>query len=131
MRRILIAITLVVSLGGCALLQRLESDVKVITSATVSPQAIVIAANSFNALEASATNYLRLVKCNGTNGPVCRDPAVTAKIIPLVRTGRSARDGLIAFSRNHPGELGAQGLYDALTASISGLQAIISQYGNH
>lgn len=129
MRKIILALALAVSLGGCATLQRIDAAWQAVKSATVSPQAVVVAANTFNALEATATNYLRLAKCTGANGPICRDPAITAKVIPAVRAGRAARDSLLAFQRAHPGQLGDQGVYDALQASISTLTAIINTYG--
>lgn len=129
MRKIILAFALAVSLGGCATLQRIDAAWQAVKSATVSPQAVVVAANTFNALEATATNYLRLAKCNGSNGPICRDPAITAKVIPAVRAGRAARDSLLAFQRAHPGQLGDQGVYEALQASISTLTQIINTYG--
>lgn len=128
MKKLAVILVLTLSLGGCALFQRLESIGSELASSHVSPSAVVIAANTFDALEASATNYLRLKRCSPTTGPICRDPAFTAKIIPVVRSGRVARDNLILFMRAHPGQLAPQGVYDALVASINTAQAIITQY---
>lgn len=129
MRKIILAIALAALLGGCATLARIDAGWQAVKSSTVSPAAVVVAANTFNALEATATNYLRLKKCTGANGPICRDPAVTAKVIPAVRAGRAARDSLIAFQKAHPGALGDQGVYDALQSSIGTLTSIINTYG--
>ena len=122
MRKIIFAIPLLLlALGGCAQLTAL-------TSSTVSTESVGIAVNGFDALEATATNYLRLRRCTGTNGPVCRDPAATAEIIPAVRAGRVARNNIEQFLKDHPGQLGTTGLYDALTAASSTLGAIITKY---
>jgi len=124
----LIIICLALSLSGCAAFQKAEDIFNAATTVTVSPQSIVIAANSFNAIEASATNYLRLTRCDKTSSKVCRDKAVTAILIPAVQNARKARNDLIAFQRAHPGELGTQGLYDALQLSLTTLTGIMTTY---
>lgn len=128
MKKILIPFLIVLTLGGCANLQRVYDGFEAITTTTVSPKAIVIGANSFNALEATATNYLNLTRCDKTSSKVCRDKAVTAILIPAVLNARKARNDLIAFQRTHPGELGTQGLYDALQLSITTLTGIMNTY---
>lgn len=129
MKRIILTCTLAFSLSGCAALGKLDTAIGVLTGATVSPQAVIIASNTFDALEATATNYLRLKKCNGTNGPVCRDPAVTVKLVPAVISARNARNALEGFLKAHPGELGPSGLYDALQQAIATVSDIVAQ--NH
>lgn len=110
--------------AGCAPLQKAYD---LVTEAKVSPTAVYIAANSFNALEATATNYLTLPRCPKAN--ICRSPAATKKIIPAVRSGRDARNQLEAFYAAHPGELGPKGAYDALIASTNLLKSIYAKYG--
>lgn len=123
MKRLILVLAL--ALGGCA---NLENAFQVLSSTSVSPTAVVVAVNAFDALEVTATNYLRLPKCK-SGGPIaCRDRGVTAKIIPAVRSGRYARNQLESFIAAHPGQLGPQGLYDALIASTNTLQAIFGQY---
>jgi hypothetical protein len=128
-----------VALGGCAgelekfktTIGNAASVVETAVSATVSPNAIVLAASSYDALEATAKNYIdpRLNKrCNGTNGPVCRDPNATIVINKAMREGRVARNNAKQFLRDHPGELGTEGLYDALQLAIGTLQSIFTQY---
>jgi len=112
-------------MGGCA---QLENSWNAVTGAQVTIQTVSVAASSFDALEATATNYLRLPKCTGGNGPVCADPAVTAKLVPAVRAGRIARDNLEAFFQAHPDQLGPSGLYDALAASVATLQSAEAQF---
>ena len=125
LRRFLLTILLTAGVAGCA---NLQNAWNVITSTSVSPTVVVIAVNTFDALEATATNYLRLPRCK-TGGPIaCRDPNVTAKIVPAVRSGRAARNQLEAFIGSHPGQLGPKGLYDALIAATATLQTIFAQY---
>lgn len=128
MRRLSAAILALSLLGGCATFQRLDTAWTAVKSATVSPEGVIVSAKIFDAVEATATNYLKLKRCNGTNGPICRDPAVTKTIITAVRQGREARNSLIAFQRAHPGQLGDQGVYDALQTSIDTLTGIVNAY---
>jgi hypothetical protein len=125
-----------VLLGGCAEFSQLETKISgvisAVTGSTVSPAAIIISADAFDALEATAKNYVnpRLNKrCDGSNGPICRDPKATVAINAAIRSGRVARNNAKQFLRDHPGQLGSQGLYDALQASVSTLQGIFRQYG--
>ena len=130
MKKIIIALAVALALGGCGTTgTSLQNAYTTLTGTSVSPTAVYVAANSFDAVEATATNYLRLPKCTGSNGPVCRDPKATAKIIPAVRSGRVARTNLETFMKNNPGALGPTGLYNALTTATATLQQIIAQYG--
>lgn len=124
MRKILMVLALV-SLTGCA---EIRNAYDAVTGASVSPQAVVLAASTFDAFEVTATNYLRLRKCTDTNRPVCRDPAVTPTVIGAVRSGRVARNNLKQFLRDHPGQLGPQGDYDALVAATQTLRGALSEY---
>lgn len=113
------------ALSGCA---QLTNAWNTVTGAQVTIQTVSVAASSFDALEATATNYLRLPKCTGSNGPVCADPAIVAKIVPAVRSGRAARNNLEAFFQAHPDQLGPSGLYDALVAAAATLQSAEAQF---
>lgn len=125
MKRYLMVLTVALSLSGCT---SFHTALDVLSGVTVSPEAVVIASNTFNALEATATNYLRLKRCNGNNGPVCRDPAATKVLIPAIRTARKARNDLEQFLTDHPGQLGPTGLYDALRQSVETVKNIVIQY---
>jgi hypothetical protein len=125
MKKLVLGLALALGLTACASLQ---NDWAVLTSSQVTVTTVAVAGNTFDALEATATAYLRLPRCSGTNGPACRSPSATAAIIPAVRSGRVARNNLEQFFTDHPGQLGPQGLYDALQASISTLQGVIAQY---
>jgi hypothetical protein len=120
-----IAIGLLFGLIGCT---QLQNDINAITGASVNPTAVIVAANAFDAAEATATNYLRLKKCTATSGPVCRNPTATAAIIPAIRSGRAARNNLEAFLKNNPGVLGPTGLYNALITATTTLEQIFSTY---
>lgn len=125
MKKFLLAAALVVGLAGCT---NLQNAYNTLTGASVSPTAVYVAANAFDAVEATATNYLRLPRCH-TGGPVvCRSPAATAQIIPAVRAGRVARTNLENFMAQNPSQLGPSGLYNALISATNTLQAIIAQY---
>lgn len=130
MRKLMIAValTLGVGLGGCGTAGTLQKAWDVATSTKVSPAAMVIARESFNVVEVTATKYLRLRKCSATSGPVCRSPVASRKIIPAVRNGVLARNSMVQFMRAHPGELGPAGVYDALNLSIDGLKKIFADY---
>ncbi len=125
MKKLLIIITLGLTLSGCAGLTRAWD---VATSATVSPQTVVIARNSFDTIEVSATNYLNLTRCDKTSSKVCREKSVTAILGPALLNARKARNDLVSFQKTHPGQLGPQGLYDALQLSITTLTGIMDTY---
>ena len=126
MRKILIAIALAASLTGCATFQTDWNAISTVVGSTVSPTAVYVARNSFDALEVTATNYIVFCKRNpATVG--CSKTAI-ATIIPAVRAGRVARANLVQFQKDHPGQLGPSGLYDALVSATNSLQSIANQY---
>lgn len=124
----LAVIVITTSLGACASFSKLQNAYNVVTGATVSPQVVLVAANTFDAMEATATNYLILPRCTGANGPICRVRSATKPITSYVRRGRTARNTLEQFFRDHPGQLGPRGAYDVLQAAINGLQGAFEDY---
>lgn len=113
------------SLGGCA---QLKNEWNAVTGATVSPEAVLVAANSFDALEATATNYLTFCKANRTLSVCSSYVAARKQILPAIRSGRVARNNLENFLQQNPGQLGPSGLYNALMAAITTIQGTITQY---
>lgn len=123
MRKILLVFALGFSLSACA---QLTNAWDTLTGASVSPTAVYVAANSFDAVEITATNYLNYCKTHITTS-LCNKQAIAA-LIPAVRSGRLARTNLEQFLQAHPDAIGAAGLYDALIAATTTLQGIETQY---
>jgi len=122
MKRLFIIAALVM-LAGCA---QLKNAYDTVTGATVSPKLVIVAANAFNAVEATATNYISY--CAPNPSPAgCSDTAIK-QMIPAVRSGRDARNALETFMKSHPDAIGAQGLYDALVSATGTLNAIVAEY---
>lgn len=117
------------ALGGCAQFQQFETDVGFVTSATVPASAAVVAANSFDAIEATATNYLRLPTCSGSaSQPICKTQVAVNAIVPAIRSGRGARNAIESLlAKNNNGAIPVA-TYDTLTSAVSVLQNIYSQY---
>lgn len=125
MRKLLLAASIALALGGCA---QLQNAWNVVTSSNVPPGLVIVSGNTVDAIEATGTNYLTLPRCTGRNGPVCRSPTATAQLIPAIRAMRAARSNLEQFLSDHPGQLADKGLYDALQAASQTVQDIIAQY---
>jgi hypothetical protein len=127
MRKFMLAamMGLAIPLGGCSTWNTVYSAV---TGATVDTTTVYVAANSFDAVEITATTYLKQPRCTGTNGPLCRDTEATKAIVPAVRSAYQARKALVQYSIDHPGQLGPQGLYDALKAAGTTLQNVLTTY---
>lgn len=129
MRKILIIVA-ALSLTGCATFERIKNVSEAIGEYRVTPEAVIIASNAFDAAEITATNYLNLKRCTKANVTfVCRNPTATALIIPAVRSGRVARDNLQQFLKDHPNELAPATIYEKLNAITGTLKDIYSQYG--
>jgi hypothetical protein len=123
MKKLFLVFALAAGLAGCTTIQ---TAYQAVTGQVVTPQAVIVAANAFDAVKATATNYLRLKKCTGANGPVCRDPAVSAKIIPAIRAGTTDRNALEAAIQANPGQnLTLVETYTDLKTSISTLQGLL------
>jgi len=118
--RAMVAIaTVSIPLCACSTIQNLES-------ATVPPKTIIVAANGVDGLISTATNYISY--CSPNPAPAgCSDDAVQ-KLIPAVRSAQDARNNAEAFLTAHPGQLGSQGLLDAITTATGTLQQIVSEF---
>lgn len=121
MKVAIIALAAVLVLPGCA---RLKQAYETVSEAKVPPKLILIAANSFNAAKATATNYIRY--CTPNPAPAgCNDKIIRGTLIPNMKAGTEAREKLELFMDEHPGELGPKGTYDALIASTDVINAIV------
>lgn len=116
MKKFIMAGAVAFALGGCA---QLTNAFDVITSAAVTPTQIIVAGNAFDALEATATQYLLYCKSINYAQQVCalgnRKPVVTA-----VRSGRAARTSLEPYVTS--GTAGPSAIYNTLVAAITTLQ---------
>ena len=126
MKRIIGIALLAFSISGCAQVSNVYDQ---LTGSVVSPTAVIIAANAFDGVEATATNYLRLPNCLKLTTAICRTTTATNAIIPAIRSGRAARNALEQFMVANPGKLGPTGLYNALRAATETLQQVFIQYG--
>lgn len=130
MKKLLTIVALALALSGCAQIQKtFEVTGNAITAVenAVTPQQIYIAANAFDAVKVSATNYLELRRCP-QNAPFCRDPAVTKKLIPLIRAGTIARNNAVAWARANPNGFADVSLYEKLTSITSTIEEMMKQY---
>jgi len=106
------------ALGGCASeLQKFQQAVSIVTETTVPPTSIIVAANAFNGIKATATNYLRWCKTN-LSQPAC-SPSNRRNVIKYVRAGTAARNQLETYlttNSNAPATI-----YNALIAAYDAL----------
>lgn len=112
-------------LGGCAAVSNLWN---VATGQTISPRAVVVAANAFDGLEATATNYLKLPTCSAQTTVLCKTQAGVNAIVPPVRAGRQARNQLEAYMLANPGQPAPVTPYQALETAVSSLTSLFTQY---
>lgn len=122
MKKFLAIGLLAFSLSGCASLQTTWS---VITGASVSPTQIIVAANAFDAGEASATQYLLFCKAN----PVVSYCALKTRqtVVAAVRAGRVARSQLEPYIVS--GTAGPSAIYNTLVGIVSSLQTLVPSTG--
>ena len=124
----LVVVVLAVSLGGCATQfgQKLETIYSTLTS-PISPKSIVVSANSFDAVEATAAQYL--LYCHGfkPNYPSECALATRQKVVAGVRSARSFRNQMEPYITS--GTTAPAEVYDALSAAIASLQSSIPATG--
>ncbi|MDE2096635.1 MAG: hypothetical protein KGL39_05255 [Patescibacteria group bacterium] len=114
-------LALALELSGCA-------TVSTLFGTTISPTQIIVAGNAFDAVEATATNYLSLPACVSGGTLVCRDATVAGKIVPLIRAGRQERSALEGYSNANAGAPVPVSLYDTLQSTIASLQSLFATY---
>jgi hypothetical protein len=123
MKKLLLIIPLALSLGACA---SLNTAWTVVTGASVSAQQIVVAANAYDAGEATATQYLLYCKAAVPAPSYC---ALTTRrsVVQTVRTARAARNALEPYIIS--GTAGPAALYNTLVAAVTQLQSQIPTTG--
>lgn len=118
-----------VLLSGCESVQIFRQTWEAAKSIVVNKKAVIVAVQSFNAAEASATAYIRQKHCPpGIQKPTCMSPPIREQLVIAMTAGRPARDALLDFVEAHPNEIGDQGLYDALKAATASLKNIFAVY---
>jgi len=119
MKKFFIVLPLLFVLGACASLQTAWD---VVTGTEVSPTQILVAANAFDAGEASATQYLLFCKATKPAPSYCA-LSTRKTVVTAVRAGRVARTQLEPYIVS--GTAGPAALYNTLVATITTLQAQI------
>ena len=114
MIRILATLATVLALSAC---------VTTMTPNVLAPQQLRVAANSFDALESTATNYLKLPLCGTV--PVCRSQTVSVSLVKAVRSARSARTQLEAYVNANPTTPIPATLYQTVSVAVTTLQSIL------
>ncbi len=123
MKKLLLVIPLLFTLGACA---SLNATWSVITGASVSPTQIIVAANAFDAGEASATQYLLYCKATVPAPSYCA-LATRQAVVKAVRAGRVARNQLEPYVVS--GSAGPSAIYNTLVAVVTQLQSQIPSTG--
>lgn len=116
-------LALAIPLGAC-------STLKTIAGFTVPQKTIAIAVQAFDAIEVSATHYLRLPDCaagQSTLANACRQPTAVSVLIKDVRAGRAARDSLWTASKSAPDGIGVKAACDAVVAATAAIKQDLSR----
>ena len=119
MKKLLLVIPLALMLGACA---SLTTAWNVVTGVSVSPTQIIVAANAFDAGEASATQYLLYCRAT-TPAPSYCALKTRQTVVSAVRAGRVARNQLEPYIVS--GTAGPAAVYNTLIATVQALQAEI------
>lgn len=110
----------VLALGGCSALADL-------TSASLTTTQVYVAANAFDAAEATATQYLSLPACGGA-ATVCRSASAVAAIVPAVRAGYKARQALVSACAASITATACVSAYTTVTTAVTTLQSAFTAY---
>lgn len=119
MKKLILIAALALSLTGCAGLQKLQTAYTIATTATVPAGDVVIAANAFDALKATAINYANYCIAQKFPQPVC-SVGNRRIVVKSVRAGTAARIQLEASITT--GQPAVANVYNALIAAVNALQ---------
>jgi len=112
-----LALLLALALGGCANLQGIYT---LATTATVPATTVVITANAFDALKATAVNYANYCVAQKFPQPIC-SASNRRSVIKAVNAGTAARVQLEASINS--GQPALSTVYNALVAATNTLTA--------
>lgn len=123
--RLAAALVIITMLAGCAAIQKAETLFQTVSGKVVSPTAVDVAINSFDAIESVATAYLNRPLCGGTV-VICRTPSVSATVRTSMRAGIKDRNTLKAALRLNPAaNLSLVDVYEDLQNSTAALIAAV------
>ena len=91
---------------------------------------VIVIGNAFVAVEATATNYLKLPLCR-TMTHICRTPAISADIVHGVKAARVAVLALEADARRSPHHDASVTLYQAAEAAIESAKVSLTVKASH
>ena len=115
MKKLILCVA-VLGLTGCA-------AIDTITGNNVSPTTVYVAANSFDALEGTAANYLKLPICGSLP---CRTQALSQKLVTDMRAGRLIRNQLEALINAGNGNaIVPTSIYNSLVAVVTAINSDI------
>lgn len=121
MKRLILTIALSLALAGCSGLQTLQTAYTAVTTATVPANEVVVAANAFDALKATAVNYGQYCITQHFPRPVC-SAANRRAVIKYVNAGTAARVQLEASITTEQPAIAS--VYNALIAAVNSLQSL-------
>lgn len=124
MKRVLVVLGLCLGLAGCATFNadivKLRQVYTVVTTSTVSPTTVIVTANAFDALKATATNYGRYCIQGKFVDPIC-STGNRRKVVQFVRSGTAARNSLeLSITTNTPA---TATIYNTLVVAVNGLNS--------
>lgn len=115
MRKIILALTLALSLAGCATLNTIQQ----VATSTVPAAVVVPTANAFDVLKGTATNYGKYCIAQKMVPAIC-SAATRRVVVKFIRSGTAARNQLEGSLDR--GEPAAASVYNLLVAAVQGLQ---------
>ncbi len=124
MRKFAIAAVALACLGlaGCGAVPK---AIEIVAGTSVSQKTVGAGIQTFDGVEITATNYLKLPTCaDGQKVATgCKNGATVPKLITDVQAGRAARDKLWADAKASPNGVGAKTLYDSVMAAVKVINA--------
>ena len=119
MRKLFLALSLTLTLAGCQNWTAITQAYQTVTTATVPASTVIIAANAFDALKATAINYGQYCVAQKMVPTIC-SAANRRVVVKAVRAGTAARVQLEAsITNNQPA---TATVYNALVAAVTALQ---------
>lgn len=120
------ALMLVLALAGCADLKAVVNAGKIVAGATVPGKDAIVAANGFDAIEATATNILKI--CTPASRPAACNDTNLRTMNGAILAGRPIRNSLEATLSADSSANVSQSAYSKLEAIITTLTQAVTAY---